>query len=141
MKTTDSQSYAGERLCRALIQGSASGGAITHSQGRTPILVPLTTAVISCLSSCWHGASDGDPCSCPGSLTEVLKARRATSANLSLNLQIRSCAAVCRHLLSVPHAHNKQSALKVNMIFEMLLAPLPRNQKQILVDRGKVIKQ
>lgn len=35
----------------------------------TPTLTPRTTAALPCLSSCWLGASDRDPCSCPGRLT------------------------------------------------------------------------
>lgn len=51
----------------------------------TPTLTPQTTAVMSCLSSCWLGASDRDPCSCPGYLMEIHreeeeKARNSTHA-------------------------------------------------------------
>lgn len=64
----------------------------------TPTLTPQTTAVLSCLSSCWLGALDRDPCSCPGYLTGVHKERRRRLEIQSVRCYSANLSSVYSHM-------------------------------------------
>lgn len=67
-------------------------------RGITPTLTPQTAAVVSCLSSCWLGASDGDPRSCPGYVTEVHRESRRGLGIHSTHGYIANLSSVYSHM-------------------------------------------